>query len=155
MQLNWINGTRVMAILCTTIFFSQEILDYLFLFMHMSFFIECQKVIMIVNLLRRRFRLLFRSPSWSFLKGGSQVKEVASWRIQTFECVTWKNRLSPWWRSHYRVRTSFLRIEDLLDCLHRARVIIRIGLQFELSSVAIISWEFNLQHTQGKLAWIT
>jgi hypothetical protein len=117
-------------------------------------FIGDRKVIMIVNSLRRRFRLLFYPPSFSFLKGVAKVKEVASLRIQAFECVTWKNRLSPRWRSHYRVRTSFLRIDDLFDRLHRARVIIRIGLQFELSSVAIINWEFNLQHTQVKLAWI-
>jgi hypothetical protein len=32
---------------------------------------------MIVNSLRRRFRLLFYPPSFSFLKGVANVKEVA------------------------------------------------------------------------------
>jgi hypothetical protein len=32
---------------------------------------------MVVNLLRRRFRLLFHPPSFSFLKGVVKVKEVA------------------------------------------------------------------------------
>jgi hypothetical protein len=52
-----------MAILCTTIFLLARNFILLVLVYAHEFFIECQKVIMIVNLLRRRFRLLFRSPS--------------------------------------------------------------------------------------------
>ena len=73
------------------------------------------------------------SPSLSFLKGGSQVEEVARQRLHTFWCFTWKYRLCFQMRHHYQVQVSLLRMCYLLD--QGARVFSHIGYHFKLLTI--------------------
>ena len=92
----------------------------------------CQNILILVSSSKRMCKLCLMSPSLSFLKEGSQAKEVARRRLHTFWYFTRKYRLCLWMRSHYQAQVSLLKMCQLLD--QGARVFSHIGYHFKLLS---------------------